>query len=190
MAKQTIKKFELQKSTELSPDILPVIQNLATQGFTLADIGMFLGFAGKDPEGWIRRLQEKYPDIKEALQVGKSAADMELIRTAFNEAVGYWIEEEEVTQQKIQNPTDPTKTKWVDKWKKNKKRFVAPNAVLLFKLLCSRLPEYFSDIRKIEVDKKIMELKGNIDDEILEFAGALGEAVRRKKIESKIVETE
>lgn len=188
MAKQKIKKFELQKTNELSADLLPAIQNLAAQGFTLADIGMFLGFTGSDTEGWMRRLQEKFPATKDALQAGKDAADMELIRTAFQEATGYWIEEEELTKQKIQSPIDPTKTQWIDKWKKTKKRFIPPNAVLLFKLLCSRLPEYFSDIRKIEVDKRTLELKGSIDDEILDFAGALGEAVRRKKIESREIE--
>lgn len=176
----TAKKFEIARRSDFSDVLLPVIQNLTANGYNLSDVGTLLGYAGQDPEGWLERLRERYPDLKEAIQVGKEVANAELVRTAFQEAVGYWIEEEEIYAN--YNKEEHT---FLDKSKKTKRRFISPNTQLLFKLLCCRMPEYFSDTRKIQVDKRSIEVKANIEEEIKGFAGALLEAAGVKHIDSK-----
>ena len=43
------KKFEIEKYSKLDIEpLLPTIQNLSAQGYDISDIGMILGFAGKD----------------------------------------------------------------------------------------------------------------------------------------------
>jgi len=190
--KRTIKKFEIQKRSDISADLLPVVQNLTAQGYTLADVGILLGFAGKDPEGWLKRLEAKFPTLAEAIQAGKSMGDIELVKTAFEQALGHWVDGgEEIRYKAIQDPQNPTKVKWIQSAKKKlPAKFIPGNGKLLFQLLCSRLPEYFSDTRRVEIDKKVLELKGNVKDEILGFAGALAAAVENKEIECKFVEKE
>lgn len=191
--KKTIKKFEIQKrTTALSSDLLPTIQNLTAQGYTKADIGILLGFAGKDPEGWLKRLEAKFPTLAEAIQAGKDAGDIELVKTAFEQALGHWVDGgEEIRYKAVQDRQNPNKVKWVQSAKKKlPAKFIPGNGKLLFQLLCSRLPEYFSDTRRVEIDKKVLELKGNVKDEILGFAGALAAAVQPKEVECKFVETD
>lgn len=192
--KKEIKKFEIARRTDLNPEtLLPVIQNLTAYGFNIADIGIMLGFVGSDPEGWFYRLKEKYPEINKALEIGKNLGDIELIRTAIQESLGYWIEEEEVLSQNVfeipvvglGEKCKPMQDKWVKKDKKTKKRYIQPNTQLLFKLLCCRLPEFFSDVKKIEVNKRSISLKGNIEDEIKQFAGALLHTIKPEITEAE-----
>lgn len=191
--KKEIKKFEIARRTDLNPEtLLPVIQNLTAYGFNIADIGIMLGYTGADPEGWFYRLQEKYPNVEEALKVGKSLGDIELIKTAMQESLGYWIEEEETFAENVFNipvvglgePAKPIQDKFVNKNKKTKKRYIQPNTQLLFKLLCCRLPEFFSDVKKIEVNKRSISLKGTIEEEIKQFAGALLHTINPEMIET------
>jgi hypothetical protein len=181
------KKFEIARRQEVNVDsLLPVIQNLTGQGFNLSDVGMLLGYAGDKPDRWLYNLRQKYPEINDAITIGRQAANAELIRTAFQEATGYWIEEEEVLAENIPHfpapdvpfgEPKPMQDKYINKEKKTKRKFIQPNTQLLFKLLCCRLPEFFSDVRKVEIDKRSLELKGTISDEIKSFAGALYRAI-------------
>jgi len=200
MAKKKIQNntFELVKRTELDEKFVPVVHNLLSQGYDLADVGMLLGFAGKHPERWLKQLSEKIPDLQKAIELGTQAANIQLIKTAFQEATGYWIEEEEIYAEieKIfpvpnVNNGGPLATgikpyyRYRDKSRKTKKKFIQPNTQLLFKLLCCRLPQYFSDTRNIQIDKRSLELKGNVEEEIRNFAGALMEAAGAKKVDSR-----
>ena len=192
MDKKVVKKdtkYELAKRTALDNTFIPVIHNLLTKGYTLADVGMLIGYSGKDSEGWLRRLSADNTDLDLAIQEGIEAANIELIKTAFNECMGYWVEEEDITAQKekITPKGKNTYYKWTEKWKKTKKRFIPPNTALLFKLLCCRMPAYFSDLKKVEIDKRTLELQANLEDEILGFAGALAAAVQKKQVESQEV---
>ena len=181
--KKEIKKFEIARRTDLNPEnLLPVIQNLTAYGFNLADIGVLLGYVGKDPTAWLYNLRQKYPDVEEALQVGKQLGNIELIKTAIQESLGYWIEEEEIFANNVPvipvsdkpfGPAKPMQDRYINKSRKTKRKFIQPNTQLLFKLMCCRMPEFFSETHKIQIDKRSIELKGNIEQEIRQFAGAL-----------------
>jgi len=81
-----------------------------------------------------------------------------------------------------------SKIEYIEKSRKTKQKHVRPDTSLLFKLLCNRLPEYFSDTRKFEIDKRSVNAKVDMNKEISEFAGKLMDATKDKKqVESKVV---
>jgi len=185
-------KYQIKKRTPFDNNLLPVIQNLAAEQRSLADIGMLLGYAGKNPEKWIRYLKSKYPEVADALTAGARMADVKLIVTAFDAATGYDVEEEiidykNLPERKVDGQTIPATT--VELGKKVKIKHILPDTTLLFKLLCNRLPEYFSDTKKVEIDKRSVDMEIDMNKEIASFAGKLMEAAQyRKKVESKEVE--
>ena len=192
MDKKVVKKdtkYELAKRTALDNTFIPVIHNLLTKGYTLADVGMLIGYSGKDSEGWLRRLSADNTDLDLAIQEGIEAANIELIKTAFNECMGYWVEEEDITAQKekITPKGKNTYYKWTEKWKKTKKRFIPPNTALLWKLLMSRMPESFNETQRIQVDKRSIEIKADAENEIRNFGEQLLQVLNKN---SKIIEAD
>ena len=195
--KKIDKHIQLANRTVLDDNFAPIIHNLLSEGFNLAEVGLLLGYAGKDSQRWLKRLSEGSEAIQKAVQEGIDAANVKLIQTAFKAAIGYFVTEEEVFAEveKVIPPPNVAKHgpdaparkpyyRFANKSKKTKKRFIEPNTQLLFKLLCNRLPEYFSDSRKIEIDKRSVELKANVEQEIKDSAGALLDAagiVEKKK---------
>ena len=183
-------KFEIEKFSKVKVEpLLPIIQNLTAQGYNLADIGMILGYSGKDPKSWIWRLKENHPEIQEAIEAGKNLADVELVKTAFKEATGYTIEEVETYYKAFPDPNNPTKVRWVAVEKKKKPKYIPPNAILLWKMLCSRLPDLFQDTKKIEINKTTLDIKDVTADEIRRFAGRFARMVDSEVIDTKFVET-
>lgn len=192
MAKKEPKtKYQIKRRTPFNDDLLPVIQNLTAEGRSLADVGMLLGYAGKSPAAWLRFLKNKYPDVADAIEVGAKMADTKLIVTAFDAATGYDIEEIDIELVGI--PTIDggglSKTKFVERSRKVKRKHVRPDTSLLFKLLCNRLPEYFSDTKRFEINKKSVNAKVDMNKEISDFAGKLMQATKdRKQVESKVID--
>ena len=186
------KRYEIARRSEINADaLLPVIQNLTAEGYNLSDVGMLLGYCGDSPANWLYNLRKKHPEITDAIQIGRQAANTELIRTAFQESVGYWIEEEEIFANNVPvipvsdkpfGPAKPMQDRYINKSRKTKRRFIQPNTQLLFKLMCCRMPEFFSDTKKVEINKKSLELKGTIEQEIKQFAGALYKIVSGEDI--------
>lgn len=182
-------KYQIKKRTPFNDVLLPVIQNLSAEGKSLADIGMLLGYAGKSPAAWLKYIKNKYPEVADALAVGAQMADTKLIVTAFDVATGYDIEEVDIEYVTI-NQLDGDK-RYEEKNRKIKRKHIQPNATLLFKLLCTRMPKYFSDTKKFEVDRRSANVKIDMNKEISEFAGKLMQATKdRKQVDSKVVETE
>ncbi len=65
-----------------------------------------------------------------------------------------------------------------------KKKRALPNESLLRFILKCRLPEYFSDIQRVEINKKTIEIKETTQKEIEGFAGKLFEAIIDVKAKS------
>ncbi len=184
------KKYEIKKRTPFSHNLLPVIQNLVAEGRSLADIGMMLGYAGKSPKSWMNYLKKNHPDVEDALEAGRKMADTKLVVTAFDVATGYDVEEVHVEM--INNPrlngTGEVQNHYVEKGRKTITKHIKPDAGLLFRMLCNRLPEHFSDTKTIDINKRSLDIHATVTAEIQEFAGKLIDtAKRRKKVESKEV---
>jgi len=89
-------KTKTKELAKLDTSLIPIIKNISAMGLTQADIGIILGYCGKDPKSWFQRISKKFPDIQQAWEAGKGIADTELVVKAFQRAVGYDYEEEEV----------------------------------------------------------------------------------------------
>jgi len=181
-------KYQIKKRTTFNDALLPVIQNLTAEGRSLADIGMLIGYSGKNPAAWLRYVKNKYPEVADAIESGAKLADTKLIVTAFDSAIGYDAEESDTEYVVV--PKIDGSFRYEEKSRKIKRKHIKPDTSLLFKLLCNRLPEYFQDTKKFEIDKRSVDAKIDMNKEISEFAGKLMDAVKnRKQVESEVVET-
>ena len=104
-------------------------------------------------------------------------------------ATGYDIEEVQVEM--INNPrisSGNVQNHYVEKSRKTTTKHIKPDSGLLFRMLCNRLPEYFSDTKTIDINKRSLDVHATVTAEIEDFAGKLIDAAkRRKKVESKEV---
>jgi len=189
------KKYQLKARTPFNPEFLPVMQNLRAEGRSLADIALMIGFAGKAPKQWMLYLKGNKEGVAEALDAGTDMADCKLVTTAFDVATGYDVEETEITYIKVPTnrytPAGQPIIKTVEKQKKVKTKHIKPDPGLLFRMICNRLPDDFNDTQKIDVTKRSVDIHADVTAEIEGFAGKLIEQARkRKKVESKVIETE
>ncbi|MFX0136807.1 MAG: hypothetical protein ACFFDN_24430 [Candidatus Hodarchaeota archaeon] len=135
-----------------------VVENLAKDGRSQADIGMILGFSGKDAKNWFKRLRKKYSSIQEAWEAGVAAANIQLVKTAFERAIGYEYDEIEEEFEFAGNGeydenSDPIIVRIPTSRKvKHKKR--APDVSMLKFLLINRLPMEFKDSKDIKTKPK------------------------------------
>lgn len=179
-------KNTIQKKITFDMGLLPIIQNLASLGKSEADVGMLIGYTGRKPEKFIEELKEQYPDVLTALEIGRKLADIKIVTTAFEAAIGckYIEEVKEYGFEKVKNEEtgEITRKKILKKIKKTPKH-IKPDAAILKMLLLSRLPEYFIDSKKVTLT---LPADGNVtEDEIRRFAGRLLEALPKKQVDSK-----
>lgn len=164
--------------------LLPIIKNLASKGLTEADIGMIIGYTGRNPGKFLTQLSEKYPDVAIALQVGKDLADTELVTTAFETATGYDFNET-MKEYKYVDVEDADgnitgREKVLVKEKKIKKH-MKPDASVLKMLLMSRMPDYFTDTKKGK-DVDPLDDGDSTEAELLRFAGAIMKIAKKQKV--------
>lgn len=179
----------VKQRTKLDMALLPVIKNLAAKGLNESDIGMIIGYTGRNPGKFLQNLKEEYPDVAIALGIGKNLADTELVTTAFETAVGYDFKET-VKEYKYVDVEDADgnvtgREKVLVKEKKIKKH-MKPDASVLKMLLMSRMPDYFTDTKKAQ-DIDPMDGRDPTEQEILRFAGEFSKLVKKlgiKKVES------
>jgi len=171
------RKYILERGTVWDSSLLPVIQNLTACGATAADLGMILGYQGKDAARFIANLKSKIPDFKKAIH-------------AFRSAIGYDYTEEELWYKLVQDPQNPEKLKEIPFKRKVFKKHKPGNARLLIFLAENRMPEHF---KRAEQVHKSFNLSAEIPaDEVRRLAGKLDDLSKEftiiKKVESKEVE--
>lgn len=174
---------------EIDTKLLPLIKKFTSGGATLAEIGLLFGYTKKDIGKFIKKLENKYPDLAKSWEIGVNLADTALVATAFAIATGYSCEEtKEIFRECVKyDSTGKPITVPIKTSKEVKTKHVQPNPDMLKFLLVNRLPEYFSDKRQIDITKHT-DLGGVTEEEIRQFAGRLMEvASKRKQIESKEV---
>jgi hypothetical protein len=90
------------------------------------------------------------------------------------EAIGYDYTEVQTDEKRVPDTLDengePLTWKWVETgYKKMRKRHQKGNDALLRFILKNRLPEFFQDIQKVEINKKVVEVHEIAEKEIMEF---------------------
>ena len=98
-------KYELAKNTRFDPKLLPAIQNLRALGFKLGDIGMILGYAGKNSRDLLKNLAQTNEDVNNALAIGKDMSKTYMIEQMYRSACGYEYDEVEKTFENRFNET-------------------------------------------------------------------------------------
>jgi len=187
-------KTHIEKSTKVNCALVPIIKDLGNLGYSEADIGIIIAAAGKNPQKWFNNLKKKYPNVDDIGQLATTLANIQLVVAAMQAALGYDYVEEEI-KYKVIEKCDPVAGKvwdeYIEESRKVKPKHAKKDKDLLKFLLVNRLSEYFSDIKKIQVDKRTIEFKGDMSEEIKSFAGKLLDSIRDKKqVESREVEVE
>lgn len=163
-----------------------VAKDLLESGQDISDIGVIVGALGEDSLKWLKDLKKECSDIDEFIEVAKKRADIALIVAAVKTALGYEYQEEDKTYRNILNHRDeagaPVMKEVVDGRKVKIKKALPNEALLKFILKC-RLPEYFTDTQKIEINKKTIEIKEIAQKEIEEFGRKLIESFESKGAE-------
>ncbi len=165
---------------DISAALALVAKDLLKSNQSVADIGIIVGCLGTDSLKWLEELKAECAGIDEFIEMAKQRADISLIAAATREAMGY--EYKETVQEYIKVPAGyngdgSPKMKDMPGKKKVSKKIARPNDALLRFILRCRLPEYFSDVQKVEINKKVIEIKQIAEGEIREWAGRLVKAI-------------
>lgn len=183
MSRPRKKETEEKHLTRLVTDIIK-------ENPDLSDIGTIIGCLGKGSIKELEELKKNCSSIDEFLDIARKRADVALVVAAIKAAVGYDYEEIEERISKVPKRGTDDKiiiTDVLTGVTKRKKHAKKSDALLKF-LLMNRLPQYFSDVKKVEINKKVIEIKGNIEQEIKEFAGRLLDVI--VPVETEFMETD
>lgn len=165
-----------KKSVEAAMTL--VAKDLLENNQSVADIGTIVGALGEDSLKWLKDLKTECADVDEFIELATKRADIALIVAAVRTALGYEYQEEDRTYRNVLNHRDgtgaPVMKEVVDGRKVKIKRALPNEALLRFILKC-RLPEYFQDVQRVEINKKVIEIK--------ELAGKEIEEMGRKFLE-------
>ncbi len=126
--------------------------SLAVKGATDAEVATAMRVSRKTINSW----KKTYPSFALALNEGKDIADSKVERGLYNNAIGYYVDEEERT---IEVNKDGT-TKLGDL--RTKKRYVTGNTTAQIFWLKNRKKEQWRDVSKTEitgVDDKPVEVQ-------------------------------
>ena len=165
---------------ELAAAMTLVAKDLLENHQSVADVGTIVGALGEDSLKWLKDLKAECSSIDEFIEIARQRADIALIVAAVKCALGY--EYEEIDQNFLRVPAGYDdagipKIREVPSSKKVKTKRALPNEALLRFILKCRLPEYFTDTQRIEINKKTIEVKEIAQKEIESFAGKLLEAI-------------
>lgn len=170
-----------KKSLEVAMTL--VAKDLLENNQNIADIGTIVGALGEDSLKWLKDLKTECATIDEFIEIATKRADIALIVAAVKCALGYEYQEEDRTYRNILNNRDETGApvmKEVIDGRKVKIKRALPNEALLRFILKCRLPEYFQDTQRIEINKKTIEIKEISQKEIESFAGRLLDTIDAK----------
>ena len=165
--------------------LLLVVKDLIADNQSISDIGTIIGVLGEDSLKWLEGLKKECLSTEDFLEAAKQRADIALVSAAIKTALGY--EYQEIDQNFLRVPCgydDSGKPlmREVPSNKKVKTKRALPNEALLRFILKCRLPEYFQDTQRVEINKKTIEIK--------EIAGRQIEEFGRKFLEIANEETE
>jgi len=186
------RKNKIRSDAKFNTPMLKVAQNLVALGFTEKDLGIVLGCKGDTIKAW----KARYPEFFKASKKGKQILKGILVAQMMRAAEGYDYEEETIKFDKYvdssgkevvpeDKDTKAIKKQTVTKYTKHQ----SGNSQLMMFLAQNLLPEMFPRSGLV-AEQNILNIIGSVEgDRLRTFAGRL-EAMTRKKIESKEIESE
>lgn len=151
-----------------------IVKDIIKSDIDVSDVGTILACFKGDVKS-LQTLKDECSNIDVFLEVAAKRANVALVTAAIEAAIGYdYVETDQKISILYQVDDDGNVTKKeVPGELKVKTKHAKKNDQLLKFILSNRLPEYFSDIKKVEINKKSIDLKGDITKEIEGFAGKL-----------------
>jgi len=147
------------------------------------DIGVIIGVLGEDSLKWLEGLKKECSTVEEFVEMARQRADISLIAAAVKAAMGY--DYQESYQNYLRVPAGYDKAgnpvmREVPGNKQIKYKKALPNEALLKFILKCRLPEYFTDTQRVEINKKSIEIKEITAKEIESFGRKLLESIENE----------
>lgn len=145
----------------------------------ISDVGAILGALSGDVKA-LESLKKECGSVEEFVKEAGTLANVALVAAATKAALGYVAEERTQEYKKMPVGYDTNSQpimEDIETGEKIKQIHVKPSETMLKFLLSNRLPEYFSDTKKVEINKKSIEIKADTEAEIKRFAGKLLDAV-------------
>jgi len=145
----------------------------------VASLGVIMGCLDSDVKA-LEKLKKECTTVDEFLELAGGLANAKLIAAAAKAALGGTFDEVTETMKKVPcgyDTRNEMQFKFVGGDKKVTTKKVNPSETLLKFLLATRMPEFFSETKKVEINKKVIEIKQNTEDEIKSFAGKLLDAI-------------
>jgi hypothetical protein len=171
--------------------LLPIVQNLVATGMTESDIGVIVGFQGKNSNDWLNELKRQHPEVMDAYHAGRQIADSIQVAEMYKSAIGYDYPEVD-EEWKVEKDEETGEETMIKVGEKRKIRHQPGNAQLAIFLATNRMPEQFKN--RVETTKKSFIINGKVElsgEQIERLAGKLIDEARQvKQIESKVVEIE
>lgn len=161
-------------------------KDLLENNQNVADVGVIVGALGDDSLKWLKDLKAECTTIDEFIDIARQRADIALIVAAVKTALGYEYNETDQSFIRVPAGYDDAgipKMREVPSSKKVKTKRALPNEALLRFILKCRLPEYFQDTQRIEINKKTIEIQETAQKEIEEFGRKLLESIKNKGTE-------
>jgi len=153
-----------------------VAKDLLENGQSISDIGVIIGCLGTDSLKWLEDLKKECKSVDEFIELAKQRADIALITAAVKTAMGYEYQETDQVYLKVPSGYDERGNPIIRDVPGNKRvktKRALPNDTLLKFLLKCRMPEYFQEVQKVEINKKTIEIKEIAASEIKEFGRQL-----------------
>jgi hypothetical protein len=163
-----------------------VAKDLLENNQNIADVGVILGALGEDSLKWLKDLKTECANVDEFIELATKRADIALIVAAVKCALGYEYIEIDENFLKVPDGYDKLgipKMREVPSNKKVKTKRALPNEALLRFILKCRLPEYFQDVQRVEINKKTIEIKELAGRQIEEFGRKFLEMADNKETE-------
>jgi hypothetical protein len=162
--------------TEESPDV--------------ASLGVIIGAMSGDVKA-LEKLKKEAGSVEDFLAQAGDLANVALVAAATKAAIGHTFEEVTTEIKRFvdgYNSDGTVRVRDVPVGEKRRTKYILPSESILKFLLSNRLPQYFSDTKKVEINKRIIEIKGNAEEEIRKFAGNLLESLDVEVIETTFEE--
>ena len=171
----------------INKELAIVVKDLIEADSTIADIGTMVGCLGEDSTKWLKELKDECTTVDEFVELARQRADIALVAAAVEAAIGYDYSEYDIEYLKIPRGYDDKGKpifEEVEGKRKKKIKHAKKNDALLKFILKNRLPEYFTDTQKVEINKKTIEIKEVTEKEIKGFAGKLLKAIDNEETEN------
>ena len=179
-----------RKKVSEDKQLAVIIKDLVKADIDISDVGTIIACLKGDVKS-LKELKNECSSIDEFLELASKKANIALVTAAIEAAIGYdYIETEQLIRKTIHyDEHGKMEIREIPADLKIKTKHAKKNDQLLKFILSNRLPEYFSDTRKVEINKKTIEIKANTEEEIRGFAGRLLDAFKDEEIiEAEIVD--